>query len=56
MLCRRRLKIKFPFKIRPRLYMVVKIEETVIKKQKRRNRKRRRMKTHLYVLSSSSLI
>ena len=47
MLCKRRLKIKFPFKIRPRLYMVVKIEETIIKRKKRRNRKRRRMKTKL---------
>ncbi len=33
MLCRRRLKIKFPFKIRPRLYMVVKVEETIIKRK-----------------------
>ncbi len=47
MLCRRRLKIKFPFKIRPRLYMVVKIEETVIKRQKRRNRKRRRIENKI---------
>jgi len=47
MRCKRRLKIRFPFKIRPRIYLVLKIKEEIVKKQKRRDRRRRRMKTKL---------
>lgn len=44
---KRKVKIKLPFKIRPRLCMVVRVEEKTIKRKKRRDRKRRRMKTKL---------
>ena len=40
MIYKRRLKIHFPFKIRPRVYLVLKITEEVVKKQKRHHRRR----------------
>ena len=45
MIYKRRLKIYFPFKIRPRVYLVLKITEEVVKKQKRHHRRRLKMKT-----------
>jgi hypothetical protein len=48
MIYKRRLKIHFPFKIRPRVYLVLKITEEVVKKQKRHHRRRLKMKTISY--------